>query len=265
VAARLAALSLTGVEKNMKVDFLIAGAQKSGTTALNRYLHSHPETCMAGRGWAKEVHFFNDETNFTGKSVDYGPYHSVFSPRSRQHLCGEATPDYMYWYSAPRRIWEYDPAMKFIIILRNPIDRAFSAWNMEYVNKREFLSFPDAIRNESQRIKEALPFQHRVYAYVDRGFYSEQIRRIWHFFPKAQTLFLKSELLKSDPQTALDRVCNFLGIAKMSRVKPITAYANPYATSMTTADRAYLKALYEFEIKDLEQLLDWDCSEWLTN
>jgi len=244
----------------MKVKFLIAGAQKSGTSALNKYLNTHPKLCMARK---KEVHFFDNERIFSGKSVDYTKYHAFFSPRLRQRLCGETTPNYMYWYNAPRRIWEYNPAMKIIIILRNPIDRAFSAWNFEYGRQREFLPFSEAIRTESQRIKEVLPLQHRVYAYVDRRFYTEQIRRIWHYFPKAQTLFLKSEQLRNKPQTTLDQVCDFLRVAKMPDIKPHTVLASPYATSMAVADRAYLQALYEFEIKDLEQMLDWDCSEWL--
>lgn len=247
-------------KKNRRVNFLIAGAQKSGTTALNEYLYAHPELCMLKR---KEIHFFDNDPIFAGKPVDYTKYHSFFSPQWSQRLCGEATPDYMYWYSAPRRIWEYNPAMKFIIILRNPIDRAFSAWNMEHFRKREFLSFPEAIRAEDQRVKEVLPLQHRVYAYVDRGFYTDQIRRIWHYFPKEQTLFLKSASLKNQPQTTVDQVCDFLGVAKMPDIKPHIINAKSYVTSMTAIDRAYLKEVYEYEIKELEHMLGWDCSEWL--
>lgn len=244
----------------MKVNFLIAGTQKSGTSALNKYLSAHPKLCMAKR---KEVHFFDNERIFTHKPVDYARYHAFFSPRLQHRLYGESTPNYMYWYSAPRRIWEYNPAMKLIIVLRNPIDRAFSHWNMEVANKREFLSFGDAIRNERQRIKEALPYQHRVYAYLDRGFYPDQIRRIWHFFPKEQTLFLKSENLKKEPKNSLAQVCDFLGVANLSSIQPLTANATPYATLMTDTDREYLRKLYKFEIKDLEHMLGWDCSEWL--
>ncbi len=244
----------------MKVGFLIAGAQKCGTSALNRYLYAHPKLCMPKE---KEVHFFDDEINFASKTVDYARYHSCFSPRPWHRLCGEATPDYMYWYSAPRRIWEYNPKMKFIIMLRNPVDRAFSAWNMEVLRRREFLSFQEAIRTESRRTKEVLPFQHRVYAYVDRGFYTDQIRRIWNFFPKEQTLFLKSERLKDEYQNTLDRVCDFLGVTKMPHTKPQIVNARPYATSIADEDRAYLQELFEFEIRDLEQMLDWDCSDWL--
>lgn len=245
----------------MKVNFLIAGTQKGGTSALYKHLNAHPKLSMARK---KELHFFDDETNFADKSVDYSRYHTSFSPRPLQrHLYGEATPDYMYWYRAPGRIWEYNPKMKFIIILRNPVDRAFSAWNMEVMRRREFLSFPEAIRTERRRTKEVLPFQHRVYAYVDRGFYTDQIRRIWNFFPKEQTLFLKSEHLKDEHQNTLDRVCDFLGVAKMPRITPHIVNARPYATSIADEDRVYLQELFEFEIKDLEQMLDWDCSEWL--
>ncbi|MGB7755383.1 MAG: hypothetical protein WBL23_04905, partial [Salinisphaera sp.] len=100
----------------------------------------------------------------------------------RKIVFGEATPIYMYWHDAPRRMWEYNPNMKLIVVLRNPIDRAFSHWNMEKSRNAESLSFWDAIQNEEPRCKEALPYQHRTYSYVDRGFYLEQLRRLWRYF-----------------------------------------------------------------------------------
>lgn len=244
----------------MKVKFLIAGAQKSGTSALNRYLKKHPNLCMAKK---KEVHFFDNETHFTQKPINYAHYHSYFAPRLLKHLCGESTPNYMYWHNAPRRIWEYNPKMKIIMILRNPIERAYSHWNMEYHNKREFLPFKEAIRTESQRTKEALPYQHRVYAYVDRGFYTDQIRRIWHYFPKEQTLFLKSEDLKMTPKNTIDQVCNFLNVPMLKNVTRQEVHATPYTTPMPEADREYLKTVFKFEIKDLEEMLGWDCGAWV--
>jgi hypothetical protein len=135
---------------------------------------------------------------------------------------------------------------------------------MEYQRKREFLPFAEAIRIERHRMRAALPFQHRVYSYVDRGFYSDQIRRFWHFFPRKQTLFLKNEQLRDNPQKALDRVCLFLSIPLMKNIKPMTVHAYPYKSTMTNSDRLYLKELYEMEIYDLEQMLNWDCSAWLT-
>jgi hypothetical protein len=246
---------------SMKVKFLIVGSQKSGTSALNKYLHAHPRLCMARR---KEVHFFDNEQLFSGDEVDYSHYHSFFSPRFPKNICGETTPNYMYWYNAPRRIWEYNPKMKLIFILRNPIDRAFSGWNMEYQRKREFLPFAEAIRTESQRIKTKLPFQHRIYSYVDRGFYTDQIRRFWHFFPRKQTLFLKHEQLRDEPQAALGQIWKFLGIQKKKNFTPIAAHTYSYTKPMSVRDRAYLVELYKMEINDLEQMLEWDCQAWLS-
>lgn len=245
----------------MKVKFLIVGAQKSGTSALNNYLKTHPRLCLARK---KEVHFFDNEQFFAGDDTNYSRYHAFFSPGFFKNICGEATPIYMYWYHAPRRIWEYNPAMKLIFILRNPIDRAFSAWNMEYQRKREFLPFSQAIRIESQRMRSALPFQHRVYSYVDRGFYTDQIRRFWHFFPKNQTLFLKHEELQDDPQNTVNRVCNFLRVRNLRNLEQQLVHAYPYKTTMAPEDRKYLCEMFKMEIKDLEQMLNWDCRTWLT-
>jgi hypothetical protein len=244
----------------LKVNFLIAGAQKCGTTALNRYLRMHPELGMPRQ---KELHFFDNETLFSGTPVDYSDYHAAFSACGSQHMYGEATPDYMYWTSTPGRLREYNPAMKIIIILRNPVDRAFSGWHMEHQRNREFLSFGEAIKNERERIREVLPFQHRVYSYVDRGYYTEQIRRIWSYFPEEQTLFLRMEDLRTTPQTVLDRICQFLGVSGMAGVRPATVAAKSRTPAMTNRERAYLKELYEFEIKELERMLGWNCRAWL--
>ena len=282
--------SSNGKIENIRVDFLVAGAQKSGTSALDAYLRLQPEICMAGR---KEVHFFDNERIFNEATVDYSSperffpwfglagchiadpddflgdkydlYHSFFLPHPPQRLCGEATPECMYWYDAPRRIWEYNPAMKLIIILRNPIDRAFSHWNMRRMrpaNKRERRSFRDALEIEVRKPPHTLPLQFKE-RYIDRGFYTEQIRRIWHYFPKEQTLFLKTEALRNEPQATMDKVCDFLGVARIDRLPVKNVFSTPYASPLSKEDRAFLKNIYRFEIKKLERLLGWDCSAWL--
>jgi len=177
---------------NGKVDFLIVGAQKSGTSALDVYLRDHSEIEMAVK---KEVHFFDVEANFKG-DVDYGIYHRNFAQNSAK-LRGECTPIYMYWAPSMKRIFEYNPNMKIIAVLRNPIERAFSHWNMQQHRGVEKKDFSIAIRQESVRCRVSLPLQHRELSYTDRGYYSEQIRRIWRFFPKDQTLFIPPFLRKT--------------------------------------------------------------------
>jgi hypothetical protein len=243
----------------MRVDFLIAGAQKGGTTALHSYLRTHPGLCFAE---PKETHFFDTEEHFRGGRVDYAPLHAHFKPQPGQ-LPGEATPITMYWADAPRRVWEYNPCMKVICVLRNPVERAFSQWNMERDRGADGLPFMDALRREPDRCRTVLPLQHRVYSYTDRGFYSEQIRRLWRFFPRTQTLFLKTEELLSQPQRALDEVFRFLDVESLP-VTPRVVHSRPYAAPMTGSEREYLLRLYEWEIQEVSRLLGWDCQDWLT-
>ena len=124
---------------------------------------------MASR---KEVHFFDTEENFTESPPDYSNYHAWFSPLLSHRVLGEATPIYMYWNQAPNRMHAYNPDMKIVIMLRCPIQRAFSHWNMERTRGNETLSFWEALMHEKARLDLALPNQQRVYSYVDRGFYT---------------------------------------------------------------------------------------------
>lgn len=244
---------------NKKVDFLIAGAQKSGTTALDSYLRTHENICM---GDFKELHYFDDESQFE-QEPDYNEYHKSFSPKDCHEVIGEATPIYMYWDSSMKRIWEYNPKIKIILLLRNPIARAYSHWNMEIKRGAEELPFSEAIREEHRRIKEALPLQHRVYSYVDRGYYSEQIRRIYRFFPREQVLILKHDELYSDINSVLMKISNFLGIKNFQKHSFRSVHTLEYKEPMSDEDFDYLKNIFFYEIKQLERTLGWDCSSWL--
>ena len=172
----------------MKVNFVIAGAQKAGTSALYSYLQEHPQIQMEDQ---KEVHFFDNEKYFAqSQPSDYTVYHSAYRQAKKTdnqpQLYGDATPVYLYWSQAMHRIHAYNPEMKVIVLLRNPIERAYSHWNMEISRprdrQRECLSFWDALHNENQRCRQTLPLKHRVYSYLDRGLYCEQIRNLWSIF-----------------------------------------------------------------------------------
>lgn len=244
----------------MKVDFVICGAQKGGTSALDVYLRSHPEICMAKE---KEVHFFDRDGLFENGPPDYSIYHESFSPEPTHKMVGEASPSYMYWYDAPRRMWQYNPDMKLIVVLRNPMERAYSHWNMQRGRKQEALSFWDAIQRESKRCRHALPYQHRFHSYVDRGFYMEQLRRLWHYFPKEQVLVIKNENMRKKPGEALRMVCNFLGVDEFPAVETQIVHSRRYAFPLSDRERAYLRQVYEYDIRSLERVLGWDCRTWL--
>jgi len=216
---------------------------------------------MANR---KEVHFFDDEFFYGNGTPNYAEYHSWFSPLASHKLLGEATPIYMYWHDAPRRMWEYNPKMKLIVVLRNPVTRAYSHWNMIRSDNMERLPFWDAIRDEKQRCREALPHQHRFYSYVDRGFYLEQLRRLWRYFPEENVLVLKNNYLQDRPGEALEDVCRFLGVDPLESVINREVHTRPYSSKMSAMEKEYLRRLFEYEIRNIERVLGWDCTDWFS-
>ena len=242
------------------VQFLIAGVQKGGTTALADYLRQHPGLFIPP---AKELHFFDNETlNWQQPQRLRALYHAHFQDAPPGCLWGEATPIYSYWWPAMARIWAYNPAMRLILCLRNPVERAYSHWAMETGRQWDRASFPEAMATEPERCRDALPEQHRVFSYVSRGFYSEQLRRLWSFFPRPQTLILRQEQLLADPVATLKAVHAFLGLEPLEPSQLIRANRGRYHRAMDPAVRRQLQQLFHPEIQQLEQLLDWDLSHW---
>jgi hypothetical protein len=244
-----------------RVSFIVAGAQKSGTTALEQYLSEHPEICVP-RG-RKELHFFDRDRNFVAQPVDYDRYHANFAPQAGHRLLGEATPDYLYWPAAPERMAAYNPALKLIVVLRDPIARAFSQWNMARQIGREPLRFFDAVKAEPERARVMTLDRAMRFAYVDRGRYPRQLARLWDHFPKEQTIVFKTEELLHAPEAVLARIETFLGVAPFAAVTPRIVHSYTYDTTMTEEARRYLVGVFEPEIRELERMLGWDCGAWL--
>ncbi|MDD3877601.1 MAG: sulfotransferase domain-containing protein [Bacteroidales bacterium] len=244
-----------------KIDFLIIGTQKGGTSALDNYLRQHPEIGMAKK---KELHFFDNESIFSKKDVDYSIYENEFDFSQDFKVYGESTPIYLYWEPCCKRIWEYNKDIKLIVILRNPIERAFSHWNMEYDRNAESEPFLYCIKNESKRIREALPNQHRVYSYTDRGFYADQIRRYKKYFSDEQMLFIKYEEFKRKQEAELRRVFQFLNVNPDNyNFSPITVHKINYHSQLNAEEKDYLKTVFQNDIHEVEKLLDWNCQDWL--
>ncbi len=189
----------------MKVNFLIVGAQKAGTTSLYYYLKDHPEICMSIK---KEVHYFSLEENF---SKGYFWYEKHFKHCAGKKAIGEASPLYMYLEEVPQRIYEYNPNMKLIFMLRNPVDRAWSQyWLMKRMG-REDLGFEQAIQQEENRIQRDFTYLRR-FSYKDRGKYIEQIHRFLKYFPRKHIFFIISEQLRKEPEIILKDLYRFLGV-----------------------------------------------------
>ena len=226
---------------------------------MDAYLRQHPEICMAK---FKEVHYFDREKYFQYRKPDYQIYHDFFEPKPGQHLWGETTPVYMYWYDVPRRIWEYNPDMKLIFLLRNPIKRAYSHWNMQRERGYDELPFLEALQQEEKRRRESLPHQNRRFSYLDRGFYSEQIKRLRAYFPQDQFLILRSKALRDHPQKTLHQITDFLGLPQLEDIKPLDLHSRDYKTELDSEMYGYLLNIYQHEIIELERITGWDCREW---
>ena len=164
---------------------------------------------------------------------------------------GEAPPSYMYRSEVAKRIWAYNPAIKIIVLLRNPIDRTYSQWNAHRERENESRTFGDAIRGEAERLRGTAP---QGTAYLRRGFYTEQLQRLWRLFLPEQMLILKHETLRDAHEGALEGVFNFLGVEKVEL--PVTrANVGTYSAAMNSNDREFLREVFEAEIRSIEQLL----------
>ena len=96
-----------------KLDFIVIGAQKSGTTSLHEYLSRHPEI---GVGTKKELHYF-DKDKYFKKGINYSDYHEFFDFKEGKKVYGETTPSYIYKEKFIDRIKEYNPDIKLIVLL----------------------------------------------------------------------------------------------------------------------------------------------------
>jgi hypothetical protein len=254
-------------KKIERLDFLIAGTQKGGTSALHYHLDQHPQITMAHSEEAHLVdhprrHFFDDETRFSSGEVSYDILHEDVRVKPGSRIIGSCTPIYTYWRPAMKRIHDYHPGIKLIILLRNPADRAFSHWNMYRDRKQEDLGFLEAIREEKNRLRAVLPLQQRRHSYLDRGFYFEQIERVFQFFPQEQVRVIKFEEFRRRTEEMVNDVFRFLGVEPLATVRNREQNRIRYDRRMTPEERQFLVDTYRPDVSRLEELLGWDCSDW---
>jgi Sulfotransferase domain len=240
----------------MKVNFVIGGTQKGGTSALDSFLRQHPEICMPET--KKELHFFDREE----EDHDYKKYHANFQTKPQHRVIGEASPIYIYWETAPYRIWSYNPKMKWILVVRDPVERAFSAWNMETKRGAENLPFREAVEREAERCREALPLQHRVFSYIDRGFYTHQVRRLFNIFGRDNCLILLNEDLRTNHGKTLSAVFDFLNVDNSFVPPKASVFEHGYSDKIDDELYSRLIDIFYFDIKELERILDRDLSSW---
>ncbi len=241
-----------------KLDFIVAGAQKCGTTALHYQLERHPQIALPNK---EELHFFDDEERFAA-GVNYQDLHDSFRPSSRATVAGESTPVYLYWHPAMERIWNYRKGIKLVILLRNPVDRAFSHWNMQREREYETLDFLDAINAEEKRQQKDAPLQSRRFSYIGRGLYSEQLTRVFQFFPRYLVKLVRFEDLRKNFADTINSIFSFVGVESLRNVRNKQRNPIRYERAITTEERSEVYKLFEEDIARLEELLSWELSDW---
>lgn len=199
-------------------NFLIVGAHKGGTTALYHYLTQHPQIFMSKM---KEPGFFD----FEGKTPDFrGPgdqelyssvvnniddYLKLFEDVSQETAIGEATVYYLYSLMAPQRIQHHIPHVKLIAILRNPVDRAYSAYMHAVRDGRETLSFAKALEQEESRISDNWEY---IWHYQNMGFYSNQLKQYFQYFEREKFRIHLYDDLNDNPTYVLKDIFQFLNV-----------------------------------------------------
>ena len=241
-----------------QVDFIVAGVQKAGTTAIHDFLAQHPHVVLLRD---QALHFFDKEEHFGSSRTgpDYRILHGNFDPGWRWQVAGEVTADYLYYPHALERIASYNPKMKLIISLRNPVGRAFSQWNMRRGKGQEPLEFIDALKRDQEIGIWQGP---RGNAYLARSFYAPQLEQVFKLFPREQVFILKFEEFRTDPFPILDRIFDFLGVRRVSRLKNKERNVGSYSQKINAGEREYAAGIFDEDITKIEAVLGWDCSDW---
>jgi len=240
------------------LDFMIIGAQKAGTTALSHFLAQHPQIVMAA---GKEVHLFDApdySCDWTVDEIDQR-YSAYFEGASPEKLWGEATPIYLYWTEIIPELKRYNPALKLIVLLRDPAERAISHYEMEKVRANETLPLWLALLKEPSRLaREGMRYlgsSHRCHSYVDRGLYAQQLICLRQHFSDEQILVLDNAELKHDHAKTMHKVCRFLAIADEAFSQSEQVFSGNYKQSRFPLYYAFIKACLHWRFRRANQQL----------
>lgn len=295
---------------DIPTNFLIVGAAKAGTTSIHEYLKQHPDIFMSERKEPCFFTFYNESppSYSTDRPVEFihdlDEYNKLFDGSGDYKIRGESSTPYLFFYektidNIKRLIPEYH-LLNILIVLRNPIDRAYSQYMMKIRDVVENLSFEDAVKMESSREKENAHFD---FFYTKRGFYKEQVKAYLSNFKNVKILLYDD--FKENESIFLNEILDFLDVKKYdfkkiekenvsgvpkirlvnnfllspSPITKILAYfvsnntkkilkkiimkhnnANPPKIGVQI--REELKQLYIDDIKELEHIINKDLSAW---
>ena len=253
-------------------DFIIIGAMKSGTTSLYYNICQHQNVFEAAYD---EIGFFDDNYEL-GLNWYRSMFPTIFQKyisklKHQKFLTGEDTPFYFWKEDAVNRINKILPNVKLIIILRNPIDRAYSNYTDRINQGKELNSFEEVIEREINLIKkngEKNSKSNQIIdiikepAYLAKGIYVNQLELWIKKFPLNQFHILSTEEMANNPNKTLQKVFEFLEIPKENIKTPQKRKKKKYSP-MNTKTRESLIEFYkpynEKLFEEINQRFGWDC------
>ncbi|MEP4442954.1 MAG: sulfotransferase [Hyphomicrobiales bacterium] len=243
---------------------IIAGAQKSGTTSLHHTVASHPDVESAvspeTHDNVKEIQFFTREWH---RGLNW-----YFSHYSRERLTIDTTPEYLCSPSAISRLAHVFPASRYIVTLRDPVQRAVSQYNhysQDFENTSSFdWRAPGGTLLDNVLGEIARPFDDWR-GLIGKGLYFEQLAYLRQQIPRSQLLVLIMEEWSGQPQSTVDTLGDFLGVDS-SQFTWIVSHQRPHTTTDPKSDPLALKLLHEIfqpSSDRLRSMLNNDIGAWI--
>jgi len=280
IMARREWAQLTQVFPPIKPSAICIGAQKGGTTALFDYFTNHPGVL---RSRIKEINFFNCDANFS-RGISF--YHSFFPRKtlaSHNKLTFDITPGYIVDAErTAKRIFDYNPDMRIIVLLRNPITRAYSAWQMyrklcsgnrewfykwmercdPSVHQDFFIRRPSSFgqnfeKDITDEIDEINRGQIIEMPILRLGIYHQYLKYYFEYFPQDQIFITSSEDMKKDTKGELLKIEKFVGLEphtwSQEELRP--SFEGKYSDGMSQSEYMLLKSFYKEHNETLFDLL----------
>ncbi len=295
-------------------NLFVVGAAKSGTTALYEYFRKHPQVFVPNT--VKEANFMafheglpplrgpGDLNAVAKKSItQLDDYLQIFSDRRSEPVAADVSPAYLYFPESAFKIKELCPHAKIVMVLRNPVECAFSMYSMLRRDRREpCRSFSDAFRFSNKRLTDGWQW---FWDYPGGWKYSDQVETYLNLFPESQLFIRRYEQLKHRPESFYSELTQFLGIRTIDLTtanRPVNTaprrwemlskhragravlrlaalaklfcppnvagalrrqFLEPPAFVLNAHDRQLLVEHFADDIRKLASLLGWDLNEWL--
>ncbi len=236
-------------------DFIIIGAQKSGTTSLFNYINLYSTNFK--KPIKKEIEFFTQNQHY---STDFYRAHFPLN-KSARYKTGEASPSYLFFPNTAQRIKKFSPNIKLVVILRDPVERAYShfKFSMRKVPEKERINFDRALKLEDEIKLDADPLAtpSKRFSYKARGLYAEQLQNWLEHFPKENFFFIETKELEYEPDILLTKLFNFLGLVKKEDInfEHLTKYNKNLYKPMATETENYLSNYFKKPNEKLFKLL----------